>query len=285
MEREGKAGGGGGSVGLIPVRPMRTLSLSVLAVWCLSCGSNSAMDAGATSRQPTPQELFKASSAVKSVTVEIDYAPNAAPYTGSAGTLGDTFSLFVTNAQRLFMSSNKTLTLPTQLSEMEALTETPGGQVTTQQILGFAALHRGTPSTTAAASFYVLFLDSYFQDDSGVRMDVLGVSIGNTGVIALFKPVIKSTQSTLFPNLVRFVEQTTLVHEFGHAVGLVNNGAPTTTAHQDTAHGAHCTNDACAMYWQNEGAAAAVDFAKRYVTSGTTVIFAADCLADIDALK
>ena len=29
------------------------------------------------------------------------------------------------------------------------------------------------------------------------------------------------------------VEQSTIVHEIGHAIGLVNNGVPATTAHHD----------------------------------------------------
>ena len=100
----------------------------------------------------------------------------------------------------------------------------------------------------------------------------------------MFKDVIRSTDS-LIPNTARFVEQSTLVHELGHAVGLVDNGVPLVSQHKDSAHGAHCTNESCTMYWLDEGASDAAEFARMYVTSGDTVIFGDECLADVDALK
>jgi hypothetical protein len=101
----------------------------------------------------------------------------------------------------------------------------------------------------------------------------------------MFKPVIRSSVgrdgST---SVARFVEQSTLIHEFGHAIGLVNHGMRLTTMHQDTAHGAHCTNDKCTMFWANEGAVSASKFARQYVITGSEILYGAECLADIDAL-
>jgi hypothetical protein len=97
----------------------------------------------------------------------------------------------------------------------------------------------------------------------------------------MFKPVIASAAS--LPNVRKFVEQSTLVHEFGHAVGLVNNGVAMVSAHQDTAHGAHDTSSACVMYYANEGASDAAQFAQRYITTGNEVIFDSACLADTAA--
>jgi hypothetical protein len=85
-------------------------------------------------------------------------------------------------------------------------------------------------------------------------------------------------------NIQRYVEQSTLVHELGHAIGLVNNGVPLVSAHQDGPHGAHCTDTSCVMYWQNEGASAMAAWATQYVLSNSTILFKADCLADVDAL-
>ena len=41
------------------------------------------------------------------------------------------------------------------------------------------------------------------------------------------------------------VEATVLRHEFGHNMGLVGNGTPTQSDHQE--QGAHCTTDGCLM--------------------------------------
>jgi hypothetical protein len=110
---------------------------------------------------------------------------------------------------------------------------------------------------------------------------VLGVSLGDTGVIAVFKPVVRGASA--LPTLQRFVEQTTLIHEFGHAVGLVANGLSVTSAHHDAAHGAHCTNQDCVMYYLNEGASDALAFVQRRIQGGSSVVFGPECLQDAHA--
>jgi hypothetical protein len=159
-----------------------------------------------------------------------------------------------------------------------------GANFTAGQILDLADAHRDQPSLDATATFYVLFLDGFFHDGSAERQDVLGVSIGDTGVIAMFKPVIETTEQPLFPAVARFVEQSTLLHEFGHAIGLVARGVPLTSAHHDEPHGAHCTSDGCTMYFANEGAADLADFVRDRVTTGSSILFGDECLADTDAL-
>ncbi|MCA9645656.1 MAG: hypothetical protein KC492_33425, partial [Myxococcales bacterium] len=146
---------------------------------------------------------------------------------------------------------------------------------TVEEILGVSAAHRQDRSSASRRTFHVIFFDGYFADSEGRQENVLGVSIGDTGVIAMFKPVIDTTSSA------RFVEQTTLIHEFGHAAGLVNNGVALTSAHHDAPNGAHCTNDRCVMYYLNEGTAGLVSFIQRYLATGDAVVFGQECLDDI----
>lgn len=244
-------------------------SLSLLIV---SCGGN-ATPTAPEEQKPAPL-LFSPTSTIKKVVVEIDYGPSAQPYEGG--------TLFDANAQRLFRDTGKTFTIQAPTS----IDEPTKSSLDVDELLAIAERHRDVKNSADTASFYVLFVNAKFKDTAMmVRDDILGVSIGKTGVIAMFKPVIESTKSILTPNLERFVEQTTLTHEFGHAIGLVNNGAPNIASHHDSAHGAHCSNDQCVMYWQNEGASAAIEFARKYLTTGNAIVFDADCLADIDALK
>ena len=55
-----------------------------------------------------------------------------------------------------------------------------------------------------------------------------------------------------------FVERAVLVHEFGHAAGLVNLGAPMQAPHEDASHPHHSTNQKSVMYWAVENSAGLV---------------------------
>ena len=81
----------------------------------------------------------------------------------------------------------------------------------------------------------------------------------------------------------KYIEQSTLVHEMGHALGLVNTGLPMDVAHQDTAHGPHCNNPDCVMYWLNEGASDLRGYIIRLLLPGNTrfpILFDDKCLED-----
>jgi hypothetical protein len=250
--------------------------LPLLLAAALGCG-------GAEDGPPGgPPRAGLYTSQVAEVVIEVDYQTGAEPYTGAVFPSGDTWDLFRANLTALFAAAPRTLTFPTTLARMQALPDVSGSSFTVQAILDLAARHRDERDTATRRTFYVLFLDGYVVLDGAERRTVLGVSIGDTGVVALFKPVIASTGGlgTMVP---RQVEQATLIHEIAHAAGLVNNGVPPTSAHHDTAHGAHCTNRDCVMYWLNEGSNDIVEFVTRRVLSGTTVLFGEECLADARA--
>lgn len=252
--------------------------VSLLACFALSCTS-SADATSATTPAATAAALF--SPETTTVQIQIDYVPTAAPYTGSASRLDDVWQITADNLARAFQSSPKTVVLPHTLSEMHAVDDVTAKSFTSDALLAIASSHRQA-APAGAASFYVIFVDGYYDDGTTVHDDVLGLSIGTTGVVAMFKPVIATTEST-FKGISRYVEQATLVHELGHAFGLVNNGLAMTAAHEDTAHVHHCTNESCTMYWANEGASSAITFAKHVLETGSFVLFGSECLADFDA--
>ncbi|MEN0059089.1 MAG: hypothetical protein AAGB31_09655, partial [Bdellovibrio sp.] len=112
---------------------------------------------------------------------------------------------------------------------------------------------------------------------------VIGVSLTGTPIIAIFKDVVQSTSGNPNGAVPKFVEQSTMVHEMGHALGFVNNGVPMVTSHQDTAHGAHTTNSNCVMYWLNEGTSDLTQFVLHYINSGNTVMWGSQVLQDAQA--
>jgi len=219
----------------------------------------------------------------KRVVFEIDYEQGQEPFTGPILGFGDTFDVMTANVDRLF-AGKKTLVIPRTVGDMENIGDVPDEELTSTDILAIADAHRGQHDATGVKTYYIVFVSGKYADASGVQDGVLGVSFGNTGVIAMFKDVIRSTNVPAFPNVVRFVEQSTMVHEGAHAIGLVDNGVHMTAQHKDAQHGAHCNNDKCVMFWLNEGATDAAQFARMYVVSGNAILFDTACLDDVDAL-
>jgi hypothetical protein len=268
------------------MRPVQApaLALCLTSLASLSSCSGAPFGSASTGEQPSLETVFGPT--IDTVAFEVDYATGAAPYTGNVGGrfAFDVWDLFTTNAQRVFSKAHKSLVVPTTLTQMQELSDVDGASFTTEQILAIASAHRDEPSAGTIATFYVVWLAGYFNDGTQQQPDVLGVSIGSTGVIALFKPVIESTNSGGAAGLIdaMFVEQSTLIHELGHAVGLVDNGAPLTSEHLDTGHGAHCTDTACVMYYANEGAASATAFVAE-IKSGSDILFDDACLEDVDS--
>ncbi|MGF1509733.1 MAG: hypothetical protein ACFB9M_09575 [Myxococcota bacterium] len=220
------------------------------------------------------------SSSVTRVVVEVDFEDGSAPYTGSAGRIQDIWSLSQSNLDRLF--AGKVVDVPHTLESMERLPALEDEDFTVDAILALAERYRDVEATGTRQSLYAIWLDGYFFD--GERQPrVLGVALGSTGIVAMFKPVIRDMERIGTDALARFAEQATMIHEVGHAAGLVENGIPALSDHHDAENGAHCTNRDCVMYHLNEGAADLVDFVSRYVTTGSTLMFGPACLEDADA--
>ncbi|HEY5924279.1 MAG TPA: hypothetical protein VIV11_21525 [Kofleriaceae bacterium] len=215
------------------------------------------------------------------VIVEIDYETNQEPFTGAILGFGDTFDPTLANIERLF-AGKKQLTIPSTLAGMMDIGPITDDELTIEDIVALGNIHRSAYNTETSRAYYVMFVSGYFADDTGPKHGVLGVSIGDT--IAMFKDVIRSTNIVVAPNVVRYVEQSTLIHELAHSIGLTDNGVPMVSPHKDAPHGAHCNNQDCVMFWQNDGSADATRFVQQRLLTGSSILFDAPCLADVDAL-
>jgi hypothetical protein len=221
---------------------------------------------------------------ITKVIVEIDYEAGQEPYTGNIIGFGNTFDPTLANVTRLF-ANKKQLTIPTTIAQMESIGSVNDEQLTGADILTLASLHRTHKDSADTKTYYIVFVSGFYTDSQGPHSNVLGVSLGGSTVVAMFKDVIRGTQSITTPNTERYVEQSTLIHELAHAIGLVDNGIAMAGPHKDDAHGAHCNNPDCVMYWLNEGASDAASFALSRLVTGNSIIFDNTCLADVDALS
>jgi hypothetical protein len=181
------------------------------------------------------------------------------------------------------------LIVPWQLNEMEQLSAPEADTITLDGIRALASAHRQMTDTETRKTFYVLYLAARLEKDGTVRDDLLGLTLKSEGIIALFMPNLNaaSADDEGKPEFPVWMQQSTLAHEFGHAVGLVNGGVPLTTDHHDADRGAHCTNPDCIMYYASEGAADLRAFLNRVVAAAgeEASLYDADCRADAAAAR
>ncbi|MGZ3903511.1 MAG: peptidase [Bacteroidia bacterium] len=97
---------------------------------------------------------------------------------------------------------------------------------------------------------YFLFVDKdYASNPSSGK--VLGMAYDETSMV-IFEKTITDYSGGLGQPTRDVLESTVVEHEFGHILGLVNNGTRMLTDHQDAANGRHCNNRACLMYYSTE---------------------------------
>lgn len=220
---------------------------------------------------------------VSAVTVQVAYETGAEPYDDNTAFNGlSIWWLLEENLNALYQgrSNAPVITVPKKLAEFTELAPSGKTSWTVDDILRLAQTHRVASSTATQAYFWVVFLNGTFHDGTNPQPGTIGLSINGTTVLAVFKDVVRGTAAGNGTVVPRYVEQSTLIHEMGHALGLVNNGLPPLTAHEDPAHRAHCNNPNCVMYWSNAGASDLVAFVRRIAASQSVIMFDAQCLKD-----
>lgn len=123
---------------------------------------------------------------------------------------------------------------------------------------------------------YIFFADAGYEGDQGNQKS-LGVAYGTTSM-AIFEQTVKDYSGGLGQPSTHILEATVMLHEFGHVLGLVNNGSLMQTPHQDLPNGHHCDNQNCIMYY----AAETTDII-GFLTGETVPGFDANCLADLSS--
>lgn len=106
--------------------------------------------------------------------------------------------------------------------------------------------HRSEFSEENRLAAYVIILDGEYS-----QSNVLGIAYYNTSA-ALFGKSIQNASEGIGSNPKSLIESTVLQHEYGHLLGLVNNGVEMQQDHQDEENGAHCDDENCLMYYAVE---------------------------------
>lgn len=214
----------------------------------------------------------------QSLDIIVAYEEGAEPYIKYNSF--DSWDVCNDNMNSLFSSKNISVTVPRTLHEMTNLGVLEQNNYSRENVIQLAEELNNNDNKAPQKSIVILFLDGYYIRDGVAENRILGVNLDGTPTIAIFKPVIESAANNDASKAL--IEQSTIVHEIGHAIGLVNKGVRATTAHHDEANGAHCTNEDCVMYWLN-GGAEVQQFIAPFLLNGSVQLFGDQCIADIVA--
>jgi len=122
------------------------------------------------------------------------------------------------------------------------------------------------------AVLYFLYVDGHSDYDSD-DTSVVGYAYHGASMAVFMGTVNGYPAQRVRNDLVK----TVTVHEFGHLIGLVDNGADMVEDHHDPDHEPHCENEDCMMYWLNNYSGL-ID-----ILDETIPPFDDDCLADVAA--
>ena len=126
---------------------------------------------------------------------------------------------------------------------------------------------------------YIYFSNGNFQGDTNTSV-TLGTAYRNTSLVIYQKTLQDITSSD--PSLLPALESTTLQHEFGHILGLVNiqDDDVHPTDHEDPLNLKHCIVEDCLMYFEATNTRAAVE---RLRGKSSVPTLDPLCIADLQA--
>lgn len=245
-----------------------TFMLVFLAFGCGKIGSTKKSSAEKQNVSP----IYSSSQ----VNVKVYYESGAEPYTDNVVALNmSLWDMFQVNIEALFEGRPTSVTAPKTLNDMIKL-QTYNKSTWSVEDVQKMADDYPLSASSGVTNFQIFFVNGYASQGNSI----IGFHISNTKIMVIFKDVIKSSASGPFPMVSKYVEQATLIHEMGHALGLVNNGLPMHSSHQDAPNGAHCSNENCVMYYANEGAGSLKKYIDKVMQEKRIIMFDQQCLND-----
>lgn len=214
---------------------------------------------GASARDFLSDEKFTA------LEIEIVYVTGFEPTPEALGNL------------KIFL--NKYLNKPDGITIITRAVASPNfGTYSLEEIIAQEKTNRTSFSSGKTLSTYIFFADDK-SVDSNEDKKIIGKAYRNTSIIVFDKEVSEMSGFSISRSE---IQTTALHHEFGHLFGLVNNGSPAQTPHEETEKSkkAHCIVDGCLM-------AASIAFGSSpfsYLEDGENIVdFDEKCQLDLKA--
>jgi hypothetical protein len=167
-----------------------------------------------------------------SINIQIQYMPGYAP------------DATVINNITAFLNSvcNKPGGITIQAEQIAA----NGADLTQSDVSIIEKQDRTAYTSGSTVDLYVLITDG-----ADTSVQILGFAYRNTSICLFGKTIYNNSGGIGRVSRVN-LESDVLEHELGHLLGLVNIGSPMQTNHIDAAHGNHCNNQDCLMYYAAE---------------------------------
>lgn len=173
--------------------------------------------------------------------IEIDHAPGHAPGVAAREHLVDQLRA-VTSKTRVRVVVEETL--PDDASK----------QWTSEELVALEARTRSTVHDAPTAVLHILYPAGVHRENG----DATGITISDTvnvATVAVFLDRIDDFETGVLPaplpypsNAVAEIEKATLLHEAGHAMGLVNAGLPMVRPHEDPQNPGHSSSERSVMW-------------------------------------
>jgi hypothetical protein len=196
-----------------------------------------------------------------SMIIEIDHAPGYRPYSSSTDLL----------VERLEAVCEKPSGITVQFNEVNF---DHTGAWTADDVREEGWKHKdASPLTGSTLRWQLIFPEGTYHQES-----VLGVAV-DASTVAMFSDSIDESEGFLGRPSDEDVENSVMVHEVGHLLGLVNLVYTSPVDHEDSDHPGHSSNDESVMYWAIES----MDIANFFFGSLPTE-FDQDDLSDLAGL-
>ncbi len=256
---------------------MRSLALSFIgfSLLLVSCNQSSGgSDSGLAAQRTIAKNIF--SDSKTDFKINVFYEASAAPYVGTIGvTANQTWDITKSSYAALFQNHPaRTITVPSTLGQMTSISDHSKSSWTSAELIQLASSSAVAFNIGSQVNMNVFFVRGTYQGSTST----LGVQFSGSPYAFVFKDVVVSTGGDSISQ--RYVEQTTVVHEVGHAVGLVNNGLPMSAPHEDLNHPHHTTNSNCAMYWAVESNSSILSSIANLIIGNQLNLFGAESLQD-----
>jgi hypothetical protein len=199
------------------------------------------------------------STTYKSLKIEIQYMPNYVPDAAALTHLQNVLNTYINKPSGIVIVTKE---IPASSSPILSI----------DQVRTIEEQNRTVFTSGDQLGVYILYTNGKFTDNN-----VLGAAYRNTSMV-IFGKTIHDNSGGLGQTSRTKLEATVNEHELGHVLGLVDIGSPMQTNHKDAAHGNHCSNSSCLMYYSSE----TTDVLGLLLT-GNIPSFDANCIADMHA--